>query len=351
MQLHNRIDKKVLRERLQQSAEERTTISFYQYANIENPKQFRNDLYQSLSEIGVFGRIYVANEGINAQISVLTSNFEALKAHLNTIDFLKDIRLNIALEDDGKSFYKLIIKVRHKIVADGLNDETFDVTDKGTHVRANEFNQLADDPNTVIVDMRNHYESEVGHFQNAIVPQVETFREELPLVEELLNDQKDKNLLLYCTGGIRCEKASAYFRHKGFKNVYQLEGGIINYTRQVQKEGLKNKFIGKNFVFDERLGERITEDIISNCHQCGKPSDRHINCANNACHLLFIQCDECAEKLANCCSHKCHDFSNLPKEDRDRLRVTETFNGTKFSKNTASKNLLRNDIQADFEEI
>jgi UPF0176 protein len=351
MQLHNRIDKKVLRERLQQSAEERTTISFYQYANIENPKQFRDDLYKSLSEVGVFGRIYVANEGINAQISVLTSNLEALKTHLNTIDFLKDIRLNIALEDDGKSFYKLIIKVRHKIVADGLNDETFDVTDKGTHVRANEFNQLADDPNTVIVDMRNHYESEVGHFQNAIVPQVETFREELPLVEELLNDQKDKNLLLYCTGGIRCEKASAYFRHKGFKNVYQLEGGIINYTRQVQKEGLKNKFIGKNFVFDERLGERITEDIISNCHQCGKPSDRHINCANNACHLLFIQCDECAEKLADCCSHKCHDFSNLPKEDRDRLRVTETFNGTKFSKNTASKNLLRNDIQADFEEI
>lgn len=351
MQLHNRIDKKVLRERLQQSAEERTTISFYQYANIENPQQFRDDLYKSLSEIGVFGRIYVANEGINAQISVLTSNLEKLKSHLDTISFLKDIRLNIAVDDDGKSFYKLIIKVREKIVADGLNDATFDVTDKGTHVRANEFNQLADDPNTVIVDMRNHYESEVGHFQNAIVPQVETFREELPFVEELLNDQKDKNLLLYCTGGIRCEKASAYFRHKGFKNVYQLEGGIINYTRQVQKEELPNKFIGKNFVFDERLGERITEDVISNCHQCGKPSDRHLNCANDACHLLFIQCEECAEKLENCCSHKCHDFSKLPKEDRERLRVTEQFNGTVFSKNTASKNMLRNDMQVDFEEI
>ena len=351
MQLHNRIDKKVLREQLQQSAEERTTISFYQYANIENPKQFRDDLYKSLLEIGVFGRIYVASEGINAQISVLTANFDQLKAHLDTIDFLKDIRLNIAVEDDGKSFYKLIIKVRHKIVADGLNDSTFDVTDKGTHVKAPKFNELASDPNTVIVDMRNHYESEVGHFKDAIVPQVETFREELPFVEELLHDQKDKNLLLYCTGGIRCEKASAYFRHKGFKNVYQLEGGIINYTRQVQKEGLENKFIGKNFVFDERLGERITEDIVSNCHQCGKPADRHINCANDACHLLFIQCEECASKLEDCCSNKCHDFSKLPKEERSRLRITETFNGTKFSKNTASKNLLRNDIQANFEEI
>ena len=168
MQLHNRIDKKVLREQLQQSAEERTTISFYQYANIENPKQFRDDLYKSLIEIGVFGRIYVANEGINAQISVLTANFDQLKAHLDTIDFLKDIRLNIAVDDDGKSFYKLIIKVRHKIVADGLNDSTFDVTDKGTHVKAPEFNELASDPNTVIVDMAST-PTKTGYIQCRVI--------------------------------------------------------------------------------------------------------------------------------------------------------------------------------------
>ena len=351
MQLHNRIDKRVLREQLQQSEEERTTISFYQYADIKNPKLFRDEFYKSLSEVGVFGRIYVAQEGVNAQMSVPNNQFEAFKERLETVPFLKGVRLNIAVDDDGKSFYKLIIKVREKIVADGLNDETFDVTDKGKHVRAEEFNQLANDPNTIIVDMRNHYESEVGHFKDAVTPQVETFREELPLVEEMFQNQKDKNLLLYCTGGIRCEKASAYFRHKGFQNVFQLEGGIINYTRQVQSEGLENKFIGKNFVFDERLGERITEDIISECHQCGKPSDRHINCANNACHLLFIQCDECAKKLNDCCSNKCQDFTKLPKEEQQRLRITETFNGTHFSKNTASKNKLRLDIIADIEEV
>ena len=123
--------------------------------------------------------------------------------------------------------------------------------------------------------MRNHYESEIGHFTNAIKPDVDTFRESLPIIETQLSEHKqDKKLLMYCTGGIRCEKASAYFKHKGFENVYQLEGGIIEYTRQVKAEGLKSKFIGKNFVFDHRLGERITDDIVSQCHQCGAHGGR-----------------------------------------------------------------------------
>lgn len=341
MQLHNKIDKKVLREQLEESQEARTTISLYQYAHIQHPRQFRDELYKAWFDLGVYGRVYVAAEGINAQISVPDARRADFVAHLETIPFLKGIRLNWAVDDDGKSFYKLIIKVRPKIVADGLNDETFDVTNKGKHVNAEQFNELAENPNTVIVDMRNHYESEVGHFQNAITPQVETFREELPLVEEMLGDQKDKNLLLYCTGGIRCEKASAYFKHKGFENVFQLEGGIINYTRQVNANGLENKFIGKNFVFDERLGERITEDVISECHQCGAPCDTHVNCANDACHLLFIQCEDCAVKYENCCSSECQDFNQLPAIERAELRKTMTFNGTHFSKNTAAKNILR----------
>lgn len=341
MQLHNKVDKRVLREQLQNSEEERTTISFYQYAHIKNPKDFRDDFYKGLAAIGVFGRIYVAKEGVNAQISIPTNRFEDFKNYLYSIPFLNGIRLNIAVDDDGKSFYKLIIKVRPKIVADGLDDDSFDVTDKGVHVNAEKFNELADNPDTIIVDMRNHYESEVGHFKNAITPEVETFREELPYVEEILEDKKDKNLLLYCTGGIRCEKASAYYKSKGFENVFQLEGGIIKYTHDVEAQGLENKFIGKNFVFDERLGERITEDIISECHQCGKPCDTHINCANDACHLLFIQCEECATKYEQTCSTKCQDFNKLPAEERLKQRITTEFNGTHFSKNVASKNLLR----------
>lgn len=332
MRLFNIINNDLLKKQMMESDEQRTTLSFYKYANIENPERFRNELFLLLGEIGVFGRIYVANEGINAQISVPSENFEELKKRLNSIAFLEGIRLNVAIEDDGKSFYKLKIKCRKKIVADGLNDDSFDVTRRGNPVGAAEFNKLTDDPETVVVDMRNHYEIEVGHFDGAICPNVDTFRESLPLVEEMLADKKAKNLVMYCTGGIRCEKASAYFLHKGFKNVFMVDGGIIEYTRQCEEQNLPNKFIGKNFVFDERLGERIGQQVISRCHQCGEPCDTHVNCANDACHLLFIQCEECAEKYHNCCSTKCSDFIQLPEEERKILRKTMEFNGTHFSK-------------------
>jgi UPF0176 protein len=320
MALHNRIEGRVLKEKMRSAPEQRTTISFYKYHHISDPQQFRDQLYMGLESMGVLGRIYVAHEGINAQISVPTSQFEAFKSYLYSIGWLNGVRLNVAVQDDGKSFFKLKILTRKKIVADGLDDATFDVTDCGTHVNAFEFNRLASDPNTVIVDMRNHYESEVGHFKNAICPDVDTFREELNVVEELMREQKDKNLLMYCTGGIRCEKASAWMKHQGFKNVFQLEGGIIKYTQDVKAQGLENKFIGKNFVFDERLGERITNDIISVCHQCGQPCDDHTNCKNDGCHLLFIQCKACAEKYNGCCSDECKEILLLPVDTQKEIR-------------------------------
>ncbi|MBK8388536.1 MAG: rhodanese-related sulfurtransferase [Saprospiraceae bacterium] len=330
--LHNRVNREVLLDLIKKDTTPRTTISFYKYAKIGNPQFFRDHLYLLLDEVETLGRIYVSQEGINAQVSCPTEMLKAFRNRLNQIVFLENCRLNFAIEDDGKSFFKLTIKVRHKIVADGLDDASFDVTQMGKHVNAEEFNALSEDPNTVIVDMRNHYESEVGHFKNAITPDVETFREELPIVEQMLSDQKDKNLLLYCTGGIRCEKASAYFKHKGFEKVFQLEGGIIEYTRQVNKKGLENKFIGKNFVFDERLGERISPDVIAHCHQCGDLCDTHVNCANEACHILFIQCPSCADKNQGCCSEKCSEFIQLPAEERESLIGKVEFNGTKFGK-------------------
>lgn len=320
MQLHNKFNRKVLKENIQNDSTVRTTISFYQYAKIVNPDFFRNTIYKHLENLGVLGRIYIGYEGVNAQISVPSENFEALKNYLYSIDFLNGIRLNIAIDDDGKSFFALDIKVRNKIVADGLNDSTFDVTNKGIHLKAAEFNALASQPDTVIVDMRNHYEHEVGHFENAILPDVDTFRQSLPIVEEILEPNRDKQILLYCTGGIRCEKASAYFKHKGFKNVYQLEGGIIEYARQVKAQGLENKFKGKNFVFDERLGERISEEIVAHCHQCGELCDTHTNCANDGCHLLFIQCPKCKEKFEGCCSTECKETLHLPIEKQRELR-------------------------------
>jgi UPF0176 protein len=316
MPLHNHIDGRVLKHQLQASTETRTTLSFYQYARVVNPSFLRDYLYQRWYELGVLGRAYVAHEGINAQVSVPDSSLEAFKHGLRDISFLKETRLNIAVEANGKSFFKLKIQVKEKIVADGLSDEHFDVTQRGQHLDAEAFNALTDQPETVVVDMRNHYESEVGHFQNAILPDVDTFRDSLPVVLDMLKDQRKQPIVMYCTGGIRCEKASAYLKHQGFEKVYQLEGGIIKYAHEVQEKGLENKFKGKNFVFDERLGERISDEVISQCHQCGKPCDTHTNCPNEACHLLFIQCPDCAAAYGGCCSADCQEFLQLPVEEQ-----------------------------------
>jgi UPF0176 protein len=330
--LHNRINREELRKRVKEAYEQRTTLSFYAYTHLQDPERFRDQFYSDLANLNVFGRIYIAHEGVNAQISVPTRHLTDLRDYLQTIRFLQGIRLNMAVEDDGKSFFTLAIKVKDKIVADGIEAEDFDVTLSGPHLRAAEFNALTDHPDTIVVDMRNHYESEVGHFQNALLPPMETFREGLPMVADMLKDKTEKNIVMYCTGGIRCEKASAYMKFRGFKNVYQLDGGIIEYARQTELQGLPNKFIGKNFVFDERLGERISDDVIATCHQCGTPSDHHTNCANDACHLLFIQCPACAEKYEGCCSVECRDFKNLPEEIRKEERKVRTFQGTHFSK-------------------
>lgn len=341
MKLHNTINGEELKERIKQSSESRTTISFYKYAKIGNPQIFRDHLYLHFEEIGVLGRIYVASEGINAQISVPTKNLEAFKKHISDITFLENIRLNYAVEDDGKSFFKLAIKVKNKIVADGLEEDIFDITTPADYLTVEGFNKITENPETIIIDMRNHYESEVGHFKGAWCPDVDTFREQLPLVVEKLEDKKDKPVVMYCTGGIRCEKASAYLKYNGFEDVYHLEGGIIKYSRDAEEKGLPNKFIGKNFVFDERLHERITDDVIAHCHQCGELFDNHVNCKNKACNLLFIQCPSCAEKYSGCCSEECQTINALPEEEQRMLRKGKDTGVRIFSKGRFKQNKTR----------
>ena len=346
MQLYNTLSAEERAIMIDDAGKQRLTLSFYAYAQIQNPTQFRNELFLAWNPLEVLGRIYIAHEGINAQLSLPADHFYAFKDSIEQYDFMKGIRLNIAVEQDDHSFLKLTVKVRDKIVADGLEDETFDVTNIGIHLKAQDFNELLEDPNTIVVDMRNHYESEIGHFTNAIKPDVDTFRESLPIIEEQLSEYKqDKKILMYCTGGIRCEKASAYFKHKGFENVYQLEGGIIEYTRQVKAEGLESKFIGKNFVFDHRLGERITDDIVSQCHQCGAPCDVHTNCANEGCHLLFIQCESCKGKMEGCCSTECVTIIRLPEKEQKAIR-RGIKNGNKIFKKGKSEVLtFKNNIE------
>ena len=340
MQLWNTLSKEELVKQLNESGLNFITISFYQYAKIDNPSDFRDQLFLNWSKLNIVGRTYVAKEGINAQISVPVPHFEQFRDELYTIPFLDGIRLNIAVEDGGVKhpFLKLKIKVRDKILADGLIDQTFDVTDKGIHLNAEEFNKLTDDPNTILIDFRNHYESEVGYFKGAITPDVDTFRDSLPVIEDLyLKGNEDKNIVMYCTGGIRCEKASAWYKHRGFKNVHQLEGGIIKYANDCKDLGIENKFIGKNFVFDERRGERISDDIIAQCHQCGEPCDVHTNCVNDGCHLLFIQCDNCKSKIENCCSEECQHMIHLPLEEQRALRKGKDISNKIFKKGRSEK--------------
>ncbi len=319
MILYNKYGKEDLRKKLNAETFKRITLSFYRYVIIEDPRTLRDELYRKWDEMGVLGRIYLAHEGINAQLNVPEHNFDRFKTELYADERFRNVPFKIAVEDDGKSFLKLTIKVRKKIVADGLKDGEFDVTNVGNHLNAQEFNRDLEKPGTIVVDMRNHYESEVGKFEGAICPDADTFREEMEIVTEMLKGKEDQKVLMYCTGGVRCEKASAWMKHKGFKDVNQLYGGIIEYARQIKKTGEKSKFIGKNFVFDQRLGERITEDIIASCHQCGKPCDNHTNCANDECHLLFIQCDECKKKMKGCCTKECVSVIELPIEEQ-RIR-------------------------------
>ncbi|MGQ1889801.1 oxygen-dependent tRNA uridine(34) hydroxylase TrhO [Thermophagus sp. OGC60D27] len=305
MLLYNRLSRQELEKRLRSEKFSRRTLSFYRYVYIKEPKEFRDRLYLAWDQLKCYGRVYVAEEGINAQMSVPEPNVEAFLKHLDTVPELSGIPVNWAVEDNGKSFLKLVIKVRPKIVADGLNEHVFDVTNVGNRLSPYEFHKLVGQEDVVVVDMRNNYESEVGHFKNAICPNANTFREEIELVVNELKEKKDKKVLLYCTGGIRCEKASAWLKHHGFTDVNQLHGGIISYAHEIKKSRIPSKFIGKNFVFDERLGERITEDVIATCYQCGEPCDQHVNCAHDQCHKLIIQCDNCREKYQGCCSTEC----------------------------------------------
>jgi len=319
-ELFNRKNKIQLLKDLQEESYNRKTCSFYRYVKITEPQSLRDQLYIDWNKLGVLGRIYLAKEGINAQVSIPEPHWELFKIKLQTYPKFQNILIKIAVEDDNQSFLKLIIRVKNKIVADGLNDETFDSSNAGNHLTAAEFNAAMDKPNAIVVDMRNYYESEVGHFENAICPEAETFKEALPEVKDKLSGQEDLKILLYCTGGIRCEKASAYLKYHNFNDVNQLYGGIIEYSHQVKEENLHSKFIGKNFVFDSRMGEEITGDIISHCHQCDAPSHQHTNCRNQACHILFIQCKDCEEKYIGCCSVECSEIADLGIEKQKILR-------------------------------
>ncbi|HNU57373.1 MAG TPA: rhodanese-related sulfurtransferase [Flavobacteriales bacterium] len=318
----------ILRAKLEREGVERTTLSFYRYVRLTEVEALRHELYQEWGSLGVLGRIYLSQEGINAQVSLPTVHLEAFRAALNTREAFADVPWKIAVEDDGKSFLKLAIKVKKKIVADGLADDAFDVTNVGEHLDAAAFNRKMEQ-GALVIDMRNNYECLIGHFEGAYLPKADTFRGAIEEVVDAFKEKKDAEVLMYCTGGIRCEKASAYLKHQGFTKVAQLHGGIIDYARQIKAQRLESKYKGQNFVFDERLAERITDDVVSTCMQCGTKCDRITNCNEVTCNMLLVQCEACATKYANCCSPSCSEIHQLPIEAQRAWRKGRSTRSTR----------------------
>ncbi|WP_284443048.1 rhodanese-related sulfurtransferase [Buchnera aphidicola] len=303
--LYNLISKKELKKRIFSETEPRLTLSFYKYFSIENTQEYRDEFYKNFNKYNVLGRIYIATEGINAQISIPKKNYFLLKNFLYNFNLeLKNLRINKSLNNE-KSFWFLSVKVREKIVQDGIKQDFFNPKNVGTYIKSKTVNSMLSDKKIIFIDMRNSYEYAIGHFENAIEIKSLTFREQLKKLIPLMKYAKNKKIVMYCTGGIRCEKASAWMRFNGFKHIYHIKGGIIGYVHDARKNGLPVLFKGKNFVFDNRMGEKISDEIISFCKQCNQLSDTYVNCKYNSCHLLFIQCAKCSINFKNCCSSNC----------------------------------------------
>ena len=300
----------------------RTTISFYRYVQLENIQKLRDELFVKWSAMNCLGRVYLAAEGVNAQMSVPTPIYKLFVQDLYTHECFKDVPIKVAVTEESESFWKLNIKIKQHILADGLAADSYDPSDVGRHFTAKDFNEAMDN-GAVVIDMRNNYECEVGHFDGAYCPKGDTFREVLhESVDKLTADNvdKDQQILTYCTGGIRCEKASAWLRKNGYKKVGQLHGGIIDYAHQVKKEGLECKYKGVNFVFDGRMAEAITEDVLGACHHCGKPCNAHVNCHNKACHLLYIQCEKCQKAHGTYCTPDCRKVGKMSTKQQENYR-------------------------------
>ncbi|CAI2165903.1 12444_t:CDS:2 [Funneliformis geosporum] len=281
------------------------TFSFYSFNwNLQaSLQELRENMLSRLEEMGIVGRIYIASEGINAQVSCPIEKLEELRKYCDEVLNLNDVVFNFSTYH-VKAFRKLHVKARNKIVADGLESGLYDLSKQPYYLAPEEWHKAlsnAKEP-PLLIDMRNHYERQIGYFVNSVRPDVDTFRDSIKAMNEICEGKQNEEIYMYCTGGIRCSKAGSILLSKGFKSVKMLKGGITAYGRFVKDNpSVTSLYKGRNFTFDKRLGEPITNDIISQCHTCGKPCDTHTNCRNKTCNLLFIQCEECKIRLQRTC--------------------------------------------------
>ncbi len=287
------------------------TLLYYKYARIENAEAFTAQHLAYCKSLGLVGRILIADEGINGSVSGTHERCTEYMNHLRSFDFLKGIEFKMD-EEDELSFAKMHVRYKPEIVHLGV--EGLDPNQKtAQHLKSNEVLEMLERDDVIFLDTRNKVEHEAGKFKNARTLDIETFRD-FPKAVEQLEELKDKTIVAYCTGGIRCEKATSYMLQRGFKNVFQIEGGLIKYAKET---GGKD-FDGKLYVFDKR----ITVDIntvnpleISKCRICGTTSTRMVNCANPECNEHFALCENCGRKMEGCCSQPCRENPRKRKYD------------------------------------
>jgi UPF0176 protein len=290
------------------------TLLYYCYSRIEDAEQFASDHLQFCKSLNLVGRIIVADEGLNGTVSGAA---ESCKMYMDTLHadprFSKiDFKIDNVEEP---SFIKMHCRYKSEIVHSGLRDPGIINPEKktGIHLEPADFVKMKNDQDVVIVDVRSNYEHSIGRFKNAVTFDIENFRDFPAMINELAQ-YKDKKIVTYCTGGIKCEKASALLLHEGFENVYQLHGGIIKYGKEAGGED----FEGKCYVFDNRVAvdvNTVNPVVISTCRNCGANTTKMINCANPECNEHFTQCDACGEKLDGACSTLCQEHPRKREYD------------------------------------
>jgi UPF0176 protein len=283
-------------------------LLYYKYVHIPEYEEFAKEHLQYCKELGVKGRILVASEGINGTLSGTVEQTDAYMRYMHDHPLFKDIVFKID-PSEAHVFQKIFVRPKKELVTFRLEEDVNPNELTGKHLSPKQFFEKMQDEDVIVLDGRNYYEYDVGHFRNAIRPEVESFRDFPEWIRQNLSEYKDKPILTYCTGGIRCEKLSGFLLKEGFKDVAQLEGGIVSYGKDEEVKG--QLFDGKCYVFDERKTVPInqTEDIVvGKCHHCGKPEDRFINCANDYCHLQHICCPACEEEHKSFCSDACEQF-------------------------------------------
>lgn len=304
-------------------------LLYYKFHKILDLQSLRDEHQAFCEKHGLKGRVYLAPEGINGTVAGTKAACEKYREYLRskpgfeTLSFKSDLSKNIPFE-------KLKTKVRPSILNMGFRPEDDVDPEKitGKHLSPVEWKKvLEQEKDFVLLDIRNNYESQIGHFKNAICPDLEGFTDFpawIPQIEKF----KDKKILMYCTGGIRCEKFSSLLLEKGFKDVNQLEGGILNYSKETDGE----YFEGRCFVFDDRLVADVREntETIATCFHCRQKEDRYVNCANMECNRLFIICDTCANEHEATCSPECYESSQKRPFDLKNFRIPFRSKGKVF---------------------